>query len=206
MQQFFYSNHNHCLSIRSPQLSATPCQNSLRLWTVPYVRWAQHLHILKGHIEFWFYAPQNGKTACLMVVKGTYWILEWTFDQRESSIHQQVKLDYVDTGAHIAPHCGVTNAKLRASIPVSFIINLLFCWFCHHFSSCSIIRKLQLTWAFPPSQLTMTGKMHKGAYGEWSFKQRVADQILEVPITALSALVFFSFFLPIFVSWSISGL
>ena len=38
MQQFFYSNHNHCLSIRSPQLSATPCQNSLRLWTVPYVR------------------------------------------------------------------------------------------------------------------------------------------------------------------------
>ena len=57
-----------------------------------------------------------------------------------------------------------------------------------------------------PSQLTMTGKMHKGAYGEWSFKQRVADQILEVPITALSALVFFSFFLPIFVSCSISGL
>jgi len=56
----------------------------------------------------------------------------------------EVKLDYVDTGAHIAPHCGVTNAKLRASIP-----------------------------------LTMTGKMHKGAYGEWSFKQRVADQILE---------------------------
>ena len=151
MQQFFYSNHNHCLSIRSPQLSATPCQNSLRLWTVPYVRWAQHLHILKGHIEFWFYAPQNGKTACLIVVKGTYWILEWTFDQRESSIHQQVKLDYVDTGAHIAPHCGVTNAKLRASIPVIFINILLFCWICHHFSSCSIIRELQLTWAFPPS-------------------------------------------------------
>ena len=126
-----------------------------------------------------------------MVVKGTYWILEWSFDQKVSSIHQQVKLDYVDTGAHIAPHCGVTNAKLRASIPVSFIINLLFCWICHHFSSCSFIRKLQLTWAF--SQLTMTGKMHKGAYGEWSFKQRVADQILEVPITALSAL-FFQFF------------
>ena len=90
--------------------------------------------------------------TCLMVVKGTYWILEWTFDQRESSIHhQQVKLDYVDTGAHIAPHCGVTNAKLRASIPVIFINILLFCWICHHFSSCSIIRELQLTWAFPPS-------------------------------------------------------
>ena len=53
MQQFFYSNHNHCLSIRSPQLSATPCQNSLRLWTVPYARWARHLHVLKGHIELW---------------------------------------------------------------------------------------------------------------------------------------------------------
>ena len=53
MQQFFYSNHNHCLSIRSPQLSATPCQNSLRLWTVPYVRWARHLHALEWHIEFW---------------------------------------------------------------------------------------------------------------------------------------------------------
>ena len=51
MQQFFYSNHNHCLSIRSPQLSATPFQNSLRLWTVPYVRW--HLHALEWHIEFW---------------------------------------------------------------------------------------------------------------------------------------------------------
>ena len=108
-----------------------------------------------GCIErtFWIMITCSTKLQNCMLngSKRDNWILEWTFDQRESSIHQQVKLDYVDTGAHIAPHCGVTNAKLRASIPVSFIINLLFCWICHHFSSCSIIRKLQLTWAFPPS-------------------------------------------------------
>ena len=29
-----------------------------------------------------------------------------------------MKIDYVDSGAHIQPHCGPTNAKLRANIPV----------------------------------------------------------------------------------------
>lgn len=31
----------------------------------------------------------------------------------------EVKLEYVDVGAHIVPHCGATNAKLRAHIPVT---------------------------------------------------------------------------------------
>ena len=58
-----------------------------------------------------------------------------------------------------------------------------------------------------PSQLTMTGKMHKSAYGEWSFKQRVADQILEVStFCSVCTCFFLQFFLPIFESRSISGL
>merc|ERR1712243_264506 len=31
----------------------------------------------------------------------------------------EVKLEYVEVGAHIVPHCGATNAKLRAHIPVT---------------------------------------------------------------------------------------
>jgi hypothetical protein len=31
----------------------------------------------------------------------------------------EVKIEYIESGAHIAPHCGTTNAKLRANIPIT---------------------------------------------------------------------------------------
>lgn len=96
-----------------------------------------------------FFYLGNGKTS--LDLEGNHCKITPTFCNAMAAFTSaldcalcEVKLDYIDAGAHIAPHCGTTNAKLRANIPV-----------------------------------TLGGTTHKTALGQPSFRQRVADQILE---------------------------
>ena len=96
-----------------------------------------------------FFYLGNGKTS--LDVEGNHCKITPTFCAAVATFTSaldcalcEVKLDYVDAGAHIVPHCGATNAKLRATIPV-----------------------------------TLAGTTHKSALGLPSFRQRVADQVLE---------------------------
>ena len=86
-------------------------------------------------------------------------------------------MDYIDAGAHIAPHCGTTNAKLRANIPVFLTKDTFsFTWSVNVFEPK----------VFLGEQVTLGGTTHKTALGQPSFRQRVADQILEVNFQSFS--------------------
>ena len=90
-----------------------------------------------------------------------------------------MKIDYVDSGAHIQPHCGPTNAKLRANIPVGthssvmvMIIMMMMVMIV------MMILLLPTVWCL--IQVTMAKQAHMKIEGVPSFRQRVADQILQV--------------------------
>jgi len=76
--------------------------------------WGQFFYLGNGRTELEADGPHCQLTP-------TFCRILSTFTSTLSCALCEVKLEYVEVAAHVSPHCGETNAKLRASIPVTAV-------------------------------------------------------------------------------------